>query len=246
MGRSAAIACVEAGANVVVVGRDSEAADSICAELGERARSVVGDATDSNTAPRAIAEAYEAFGNLHGLYHVAGGSARSLGDGVLHSATDEGWEFALRQNLTSVFYSNRAIVQAWQERKQSGSVVNMGSVLGFSPSPTYFGTIGYSTAKAAIIGLTRTNAATYARENIRFNVIAPALVETKMAKRAAGNEQIMDFVKTKQPLDGGRISQANDLDEAVLFLLSDASKLVTGQVLTVDGGWSISEGQFCS
>ena len=64
-----------------------------------------------------------------------------------------------------------------------------------------------------------------------------------MSKRAAGDKSIDDFIKSKQPLDGGRIGQPEDLDAAVVYLLSDASKFVTGQVLTVDGGWSVSEGQ---
>ena len=74
----------------------------------------------------------------------------------------------------------------------------------------------------------------------------PALIETPMSQRAAGNEQIMRFIETKQPLDGGRIGTPEDLDAAVVFLLSDASKFCTGQVLTVDGGWSVSEGQYNS
>ena len=76
-----------------------------------------------------------------------------------------------------------------------------------------------------------------------MNVIAPALVETPMSKRAAGNEAIMRFVRTKQPLDGGRIGAPEDLDGAALFLLSRQSHFITGQVLAVDGGWTVSEGR---
>ena len=64
-----------------------------------------------------------------------------------------------------------------------------------------------------------------------------------MAHRALGDEAIMEFIKTKQPLDGGRVGRPEDLDEAVVYLLSDASKFVTGQVLAVDGGWCVTEGQ---
>ena len=73
--------------------------------------------------------------------------------------------------------------------------------------------------------------------------IAPALVETPMSKRAVGDEQIRNFIRYKQPLDGGRVGAASDLDEAAVFFLSDASRYVTGQVLAVDGGWSVSEGR---
>ena len=79
---------------------------------------------------------------------------------------------------------------------------------------------------------------------IRTNIVAPGLVETPMAKRAAEDAEIMAFVKTKQPLDGGRIGRAGDLDGAVVYLLSDQARFVTGQVLAVDGGWCVTDGQF--
>jgi NAD(P)-dependent dehydrogenase (short-subunit alcohol dehydrogenase family) len=75
-------------------------------------------------------------------------------------------------------------------------------------------------------------------------VLAPALVATPMSERAQGNAAILDFMKTKQPLDGGRIGQPTDLDAAAVYFMSDASEFVTGQVLAVDGGWSVSEGQY--
>ena len=120
----------------------------------------------------------------------------------------------------------------------------MGSVLGLSPSPEFFATHAYAATKSALVGFVRSCAGYYASSGIRFNVIAPALVQTPMSQRAAEDEQIMQFVKTKQPLDGGRIGQPQDLDGAVLWLLSDESKFVTGQTIVIDGGWSVSEGQF--
>ncbi|MFN8340380.1 MAG: SDR family oxidoreductase [Cyclobacteriaceae bacterium] len=97
----------------------------------------------------------------------------------------------------------------------------MGSVLGYSPSPEYFVTHAYAAAKSAVIGFTRSaSAARYAAQNIRVNVIAPALVETPMAQRAAGDEKILSFIRTKQPLDGGRIGTPSDLDGAAVYFMS--------------------------
>lgn len=73
--------------------------------------------------------------------------------------------------------------------------------------------------------------------------MAPALVETPMAQRAANDEAILSYINTKQPLDGGRIGQPQDLDGLAVYFMSDQSKFTTGQVIAVDGGWSISEGQ---
>lgn len=244
LGLSAAKAFAESGANVAVVGRNREHVAEAGQWLGASGLAMVGDATDSATAEEAIRQAVERFGRLDGLYHVAGGSGRKMGDGPLHEITDDGWDFTLNLNLTSLFYSNRAAARQFLRQQGGGVVLNMGSVLGFSPSPMFFTTHAYAASKAAIIGLTQSAAAHYASQNIRFNVLAPALVETPMSRRAQQNTAIMDFIATKQPLDGGRIGRAEDLDAAAVYFMSDASKFVTGQVFAIDGGWSVSEGQW--
>ena len=242
LGLSAARAFAREGARVVVVGRNAESVEAARLELGPQARVLVGDACNPAIALQAIEMARREFGAFHGLYHVAGGSGRKHGDGPLHEITDEGWNYTLNENLSSLFYSNRAAAQQFLKQGTGGTVLNMGSVLGFSPSPKFFATHAYATAKAAIIGLTTAAAAHYAPQNIRFNVLAPALVATPMSQRAQGDEAILNFMKSKQPLDGGRIGQPEDLDSAAVFFMSDESKFVTGQVLAVDGGWSVSEG----
>ena len=243
LGLSAARACTAAGGRVVVTGRDPGKARAAEQELGASGRASVGDACDPGAAEAAVALARSAWGRIDGLYHVAGGSGRRHGDGPLHALTDEGWDRTLEWNLRSVFLSNRAVVRALREQGTGGSVVNCGSVLGWSPSPRHFTTHAYAAAKAAIVGLTRSAAATYAPEGIRFNVLAPGLVATPMSARAQSDEAILRFVRTKQPLDGGRMGQPEDLDGAVTWLLSDGARFVTGQVVAVDGGWTVSEGQ---
>jgi NAD(P)-dependent dehydrogenase (short-subunit alcohol dehydrogenase family) len=242
LGLSAARAFVAEGARVVVVGRKAESVEAAQLKLGPQARTLVGDACDPATAASAIETALKEFRAFHGLYHVAGGSGRRQGDGPLHEISDEGWNYTLNENLSSIFYSNRAAARQFLKQGTGGTVLNMGSVLGFSPSPKFFATHAYATAKTAIIGLTTAAAAHYAPQNIRFNVLAPALVATPMSQRAQGDEAILDFIHAKQPLDGGRIGQPGDLDSAAVFFMSDESKFVTGQVLAVDGGWSVSEG----
>jgi len=244
LGLSGAKACAAAGARVVVVGRDAEHASAAVAEIGrDQALAIVGDATLPATSEQAVALAVEAFGRLDGLYHVAGGSGRRFGDGPLESISDEGWQTTLRWNLDSLFYSNRAAVRRLVQQDTGGSILNMSSVLADSPAPRYFTTHAYATSKAAIVGLTRASAAYYAPRGIRFNVLAPGLVETPMSVRAQDDEAIMSYIATKQPLAGGRIGHPTDLDAAVVYFLSEAASFVTGQVLKVDGGWSVSEGR---
>jgi NAD(P)-dependent dehydrogenase (short-subunit alcohol dehydrogenase family) len=244
LGFSAALAFVQAGARVVVAGRKEESVTAALGRLGAAGRGFPADARDAATAPRAIELAVSEFGKLDGLYHVAGGSGRRMGDGPLHEMTDEGWQATLELNLTPVMFSNRAAIRQFLTQKTGGVMLNLGSVLGFSPSPRHFATHAYAAAKAGIIGFSQAIAAHYAGGNIRVNVLAPALVETPMARRAAGDDAIQRFMKTKQPLDGGRIGQPEDLDAAAVFLMSDGAKFCTGQVLSIDGGWSVSEGQY--
>lgn len=244
LGGSAAAAFVKEGSQVVIVGRDAGNVDRTVTRLGkEQAAGIVGDARAPKTAEIAVRKAVQTFGTLDGLYHVAGGSGRQMGDGPLHQISDAGWEETLSLNLTSVFYSNRAAVRWFRERSIAGTILNCGSVLGFSPAARYFGTHAYSAAKAALVGLARSCAATYAESGIRFNVVAPALVSTPMSLRAQADEAILAYAKTKQPLAAKGIASASDVDGIAVYFMSDESRGVTGQVLAVDWGWCVSEGQ---
>jgi NAD(P)-dependent dehydrogenase (short-subunit alcohol dehydrogenase family) len=243
MGLSAAKACIASGAQVVIVGKDPETTTAAEVVLGNKAMAFTGEAGDPDTATRAIGEAIAAFGRFDGLYHVAGGSGRKFGDGLLHEMTDDGWERTMHWNLTTVMYSNRAAVRQFLAQGSGGSILNMSSVLGWAPSPRHFATHAYAAAKAAIIGFSKSLAATYASKDIRVNVVAPAVVNTPMAQRAAESDEIRHYIATKQPLQGGRIGLPEDLDAAVVWLLSEGARFVTGQTIAVDGGWTVSEGQ---
>lgn len=243
IGLSGARACLLAGAQVVAVGRNDDAIDAARDHLGSSAVVLAGDAVEPQSAQRAMELALAEFGRFDALYHIAGGSGRRMGDGPLHEISDDGWQKTLDLNAKSMFYSNRAAVRQFLARNTPGSILNLTSVLAYSPSPRHFATHAYTAAKAAVIGLTNTCAAYYAPHDIRFNLIAPGLIDTPMARRAAEDETIQKFIATKQPLDGGRIGRPEDLDAAVVFFLSDQSRFVTGQVLGIDGGWAVTEGR---
>jgi len=243
LGFSVARCLVDQGARVVVCSRSQEKVRQAVESLGVNCVGIAGDAADSETAERAVELAVKSFGRLDALYHVAGGSGRAKGDGPLHEMSDDGWSYTTDVNLSSVVFSNRAAVRQFLAQGGGGCVLNMGSVLGWSPSPEFFASHAYAAAKAAIIGFSKSIAAYYAKSNIRVNVIAPALVETPMSERAFGNEAILEFVSKKQPLEGGRAGLPSDVDGAAVFLLSRSARFITGQVLAVDGGWTVSEGR---
>ena len=244
IGLSAAKAFVHHGARVIVTGRKEDSVLEAKRILGEHATSIIADAIDPGSTEHVIKTCNDTYGGFDGLYHVAGGSGRKMGDGPLHELTLDGWNKTLELNLTSIMLSNQAAIKQFLRIAKGGTILNMSSVLGFAPSPRHFSTHAYAAAKAAIIGFSKSIAAYYSKDNIRINVVAPALVETPMEQRAANDENILSFVRTKQPLDGGRIGQPSDLDGLAVYLMSDSSRFTTGQTIAVDGGWSISEGQY--
>lgn len=241
IGLSAAEACRREGAKLTIVGKPDDHIDRAADVLGADVRVMRADAANPATTVEAIANAVAAFGRVDGVFHVAGGSGRRWGDGPLDAISDDGWRQTIDLNLSSLFFTNRAAAQYFLDAGHGGAVLNMSSVLAFSPSPVHFATHAYAAAKAGAIGLTRSCAAYYARHDIRFNAIAPALVATPGAARAAAEPRTAAYVRHKQPLDGGRLAHPHDIDGAVVYLLSHESRFVTGQVLAVDGGWCVSD-----
>ena len=229
------------GANVVAIGKNSE---EDLPHASNQLQWVFGDLRKEDTIQQAIKVCIGHYKTIDGLLHVAGGSGRTFGDGPLHELTEEGWEKTFQLNASTTMLTNRAAINVMLHQNKAGSIVNTSSVLASHPSSHFFSTHAYAAAKAAIIGLSKSAAAYYAQKNIRINVVSPGLVDTPMAERAKGNKSIMEFIETKQPLDGGRISHPNDIAGMAAFLLSDQSTFITGQEITIDGGWSISDGQY--
>lgn len=244
---------LEEGARVVVCGPVEEGVRAAGAELARLgpAWAVVADAADAVAVEILFEAAVDRLGGrLDVLFHVAGISGRSAGDGPLHECTEEGWDRVMEVNARGMFLTNRAAVRQMLKQECDappselrGTVLNVGSVLGWSPSPRHFGTLAYAASKGAVQALTLAAAARYAADRIRFNLLAPALIDTPMARRAVGDPAIGAYLQTKQPLAAGP-GRAEDCAEAALYLCEPASRFVTGTVLTVDGGWCVSEGQY--
>ena len=123
-----------------------------------------------------------------------------------------------------------------------GSIVFVASVAAFDSAPDVTGSHSYAAAKAGVIGLSHVVATTYVPERIRSNVIAPSLVNTPMAKRAAADPDTVAYAERRQPLARGFLD-AGDLAGTMAWLCSDDSRQVTGQVIAVDGGWTVSDGR---
>ena len=140
----------------------------------------------------------------------------------------------LDANLKSVFLCCRQAIPRLRAAG-GGAIVNVSSVLGLVGGDDDFATHAYATSKAALIGLTRAMAVTYAKEGIRANVVCPGLIATPMSERAQGDERIRARLAELQPLTGD-FGRPEDVAQATLYLAT--APFVTGAVLTVDGGWT--------
>jgi meso-butanediol dehydrogenase / (S,S)-butanediol dehydrogenase / diacetyl reductase len=171
---------------------------------------------------------------LDALVCAHGISGRSLGDGPVDTATEEGWDAVLDANLKSVFlYAKRAIPLL--RANGGGAIVTVSSALGLVGGDEDFATHAYAASKAGLIGLTRAMAVTYAREGIRCNVVAPGLIATPMSTRAQSDPTITARLTELQPLTGD-FGRPEDVAAACVYLAT--APFVTGAVLTVDGGWT--------
>jgi NAD(P)-dependent dehydrogenase (short-subunit alcohol dehydrogenase family) len=235
------------GARVFIVSRTEENCRSLTSALrdqGAEASYFAGDLTNPDTAVVSVRACVEKYGRLDGLFNVAGISGRKYGDGPVHECTEEGWAKTIDANLTTQYRMCREAISVMLGQEpvangQRGVVLNMASVLGLDPEPKYFKTIAYAAAKGAIISMSRSMAALYAPEKIRVNVIAPALVHTPMSARASEDAEVVEFIRTKQPLTGGMID-VDDVASVCAFLLSNASQAMTGEVVKVDAGWCVA------
>lgn len=234
------------GARVAVVSRTAASCEALAEEIvadGGQARAFAADLTDVPAAIEAIEAAIEALGRVDGLFNVAGGSGRRMGDGPLHELTTAAYEATMRLNATTHVTASAPVLRAMLDQEPDangarGAIVNMGSVLATQPVPKLFATHAYAASKGALAALTTTTAAYYAAHGIRVNMIAPALTISRMSERAQADPSTWAFARRKQPLSDGFV-RAEDVADAAVYLLSPESRAVTGQTITIDGGWSV-------
>src|SRR5262249_4567700 len=242
IGAATARLAAREGAATFVVSRDEESCRALAEEIGCGYH--VADLTRSGEVVAAVESCLARHGRVDALFNVAGVSGRSFGDGPVHECSEEGWEITMETNVKSVFLMCRAVVrgmlkQPVGESGLRGAILNMASVLAFSPEPKFFATHAYAASKSAIIGLTQAMAAYYAPSKIRVNALAPGLTRTPMSQRAQQNNELLEFVRTKQPISEDLI-EADDVARAAVFLLSDDARNITGEVMSVDAGWQVS------
>jgi 3-oxoacyl-[acyl-carrier protein] reductase len=204
----------------VVLGYRSgkDEAEQLATEIGGEA--VQADVSSPEDAKRLVDEA----GDIDVLVNNAGLTR----DGLLARMSDDDWRTVLDTNLSSVFYTCRAVTRPMM-RKRSGSIVNISSVVGVHCN---WGQTNYAASKAGIIGFTKSLARELGSRNIRANVIAPGYVKTQLTNVLP--EEATAAMIDNTPL--GRVAEPEEIAGAVRFLASGAASFITGEVLLVDGG----------
>lgn len=219
IGRAIARELAAAGAAVVVGYRSgAEEAAELAAEIGGRA--VQADVSRPEEAARLIEEA----GDLDILVNNAGLTR----DGVLARMSDDDWRTVLETNLSSVFYTCRAVCRPMM-RRRAGAIVNVASIVGLRGN---WGQTNYAASKAGIVGFTKSLARELGSRGVRANVVAPGYIRTRLTEVLP--EEATAAMLGNTPL--GRLGEPEDVAGAVRFLCSDEASFITGAVLLVDGG----------
>jgi 3-oxoacyl-[acyl-carrier protein] reductase len=219
IGRAIASELAAAGASVVIGYRSGkDEAEALASELG--ARAVQADVSNAEEAARLVAEA----GDLDILVNNAGLTR----DGLLARMSDDDWRTVLDTNLSSVFYTCRAVCRPMM-KKRAGAIVNVSSIVGVHGN---WGQTNYAASKAGIIGFTKSLARELGSRNVRANVVAPGYVKTQLTDVLP--EEATAAMLQNTPL--GRLGEPEDVAGAVRFLCSDEASFITGEVILVDGG----------
>lgn len=227
IGRTIALALAAQGAKVVASARNAEALAELTAEIkaqGGDALAVVGDVAVEDDANNLIKEAVEAFGRVDIFVNNAGITR----DGLLLRMKSADWDAVLDTNLKGAFLCTRAVAKV-MSKQRCGRIINISSVVGEMGNA---GQANYCASKAGLLGLTKSVARELARRNVTVNAITPGFIATDMTEEMSGKAQ--EAMTEQIPL--GRPGTSEDVAHAVIFLASDQSAYITGQVLGVNGG----------
>ncbi|WP_456275725.1 SDR family oxidoreductase [Bacillus sp. AK128] len=231
LGEQIAIGFAEAGANVVVCSRKLEACLEVSEklkELGVKSLALKCDITNSEDVNHLVEETLKEFGRIDILVNNSGATWGAPAE----TMPQEAWEKVINVNVTGTFLVSQAVGRTMIEQK-SGKIINIASVAGLGgTNPKYMDTIGYNTSKGAVITFTKDLAVKWGQYNINVNAIAPGFFPTKMSQVLI--EKGKDRILETTPL--GRVGNDQELKGVALFLASDASNFVTGDVIIVDGG----------
>ncbi len=232
IGRATALRFAEAGARGALVARDREALTAVAAEIkgwATEALEISADVTIEREAARAVGETIERFKRLDVLVNAAGG----LSNGTIETTSLESWDEMMNVNLRAVFHLMQLAVPHLAEHR--GNIVNVSSVTGLRAFP---GVLAYCVSKAGVDQLTRCAALELAAQGVRVNAVNPGVVRTEIHRRSGMSEEayaaFLERSQQTHPL--GRVGEAREVAELILYLASERAAWITGVTYSIDGG----------
>jgi NAD(P)-dependent dehydrogenase (short-subunit alcohol dehydrogenase family) len=232
IGKELSIMLAKAGADLALIARNKEELAGVASEieqLGGKALPVSFDLLDVENIPDMVSEIHNHFGKIDILINNAG---TNIPKPALEVKIDD-WDRVMDINLRSVFFLTQAVGRYMADQKK-GKIVNMSSQMALVG---YYKRAAYCASKGGLLQLTKALAIEWAEYKINVNSVAPTFIETPMTKPMFEDKAFYNEVISRIPL--GRLGKVEDLYGAVLFLSSESSDMVTGQTLTVDGGWTV-------
>ena len=231
-GRIAALTLAGAGAHVAVTDVNMEWAERVAAEIadgGGSAQAFHLDVADRAEIKDVVAAVVQHFGGLQILMNNAGIGRR----GPTETLSDEDWDAVVEINMTAPFLCSRAAA-AFMLEAGKGRIINVASIMGFVGNPM-FPHLPYQATKGALVNMTRSLALEWASRGVRVNAIAPCFFKTNFGSRLWQDPDRMKAVIDRTPI--GRFGEPEELAGGILYLASEASSMVTGHTLAIDGGW---------
>jgi NAD(P)-dependent dehydrogenase (short-subunit alcohol dehydrogenase family) len=229
LGQHFAISLARYGADLIICDiREMEKTKDEIEKLGRRVLVQKTDVTKNSEINKMVEESVKTFGHIDILVNNAGTSIPQKAVEV----TEEVWDKTLALNLKGVFFCAQAVGKIMVQQRK-GKIINIASQAGIIGVP---GRAAYGSSKGGVITLTKVLAIEWAEYNINVNAIAPTFTETPLSRPHLEEPGVRDFVLGNIPL--GRVGQPQDLVGALIYLSSEASNMVTGHVLLVDGGWT--------
>lgn len=228
IGKAAALACAREGAHIIInyAGNVKAAEETVkeISDLGQKCLAVQADISKLADVERLIEEATAEFGKIDILVNNAGITR----DGLLMRMKEEDWDAVIETNLKGVFLCTKAVIRGMMKQR-SGRIINITSVVGVMGNA---GQANYAAAKAGVIGFTKSTAKELASRGITVNAIAPGFIHSDMTSVLP--ENVKEEMVKAIPI--GRMGEAEEVADAVVFLASNSARYITGQVIHVDGG----------
>ncbi len=232
IGQAAALGLAKAGADLAIASRKLPDLEKVAAEIKKLGRKCVPIATHVGRLEEInslVKRALDEFGRIDVLVNNAATNP-SMASAI--DVDERAWDSIMNLNLKGLFFLSQAVARIMKE-KGGGKIINIASIAGISPDILAV----YSISKAGVIMATKVMAQQWGQYNIRVNTVAPGLTKTKFSEALWGNPDILNIAMSRTPL--ARPAEPEEMVGAILFLASDASSYVTGQVLAVDGGTTI-------